>query len=62
MKINSYAKEYTITKATDQTTKAPSAELKRKDKPFTLSVKVDRSVKQKSRMLIHAETDCLNAA
>jgi hypothetical protein len=59
MKVNSYATDYTITKPPDQTSDAPAAELKRKDKPFQVTVKVDRSAAVK--MAIHAETDCLNA-
>jgi hypothetical protein len=59
MKVNSYATDYTITKPPDQASDTPAAELKRKDKPFTVTVKVDRSATVK--MAIHAETDCLNA-
>ncbi|HEY0690137.1 MAG TPA: hypothetical protein VGD71_13980 [Kribbella sp.] len=59
MKVNSYATDYTITKSPDQASDTPAAELKRKDKPFTVTVKVDRSATVK--MAIHAETDCLNA-
>lgn len=59
MKINSYDVDYTILKGADQASLTPSAELKRKDKPFTLAVKIDRTAKPK--MVIHAETDCLDA-
>lgn len=62
MKVNSYDQQYTITKATDQQTNAPMAELKRKDKPFKLDIKIDRSVKEKPRVLVHGETECLDAA
>jgi hypothetical protein len=60
MKINSYDQDYTIIKGADQVSLTPSAELRRKDKPFTLALKIDRSAKPK--MVIHAETDCLDAA
>ena len=58
-KINTYDADYTINKVPDQASDTPEAELRRKDKPYTLVIKVDRSAKV--RVTIHAETDCLDA-
>jgi hypothetical protein len=62
MRVNTLAKDYTVTKAPEKGAKSPSAELKRKDSPYMLALKIDRSVQFKSRMIVHAETECLDPA